>query len=272
MMQNIYFPANSQEFMDAVIKYAQFDPIQTSLLDEWMYNLPEMDSFNANFEACGYEFLFMITNIGSAKWICLINVIMAIISFIVYKQKCKCKNELHVFYWNGLIRLFMSVYQDIALLSILNLDTLEWKGDSSSEDYSYILSIISIVLVCFLPLVFLVVLYRKIAVWNEPQFQNNFGALLGDANIANQRYERWTFFVIPLAFFVRKIIYVISVIKLQDFVFAQIALQIFFSMGMIIFIQQFKILQPWYANHIETFNEACALLLLYIAISFTDLN
>ena len=64
----------------------------------------------------------------------------------------------------------------------------------------------------------------------------------------------------------------ISVIKLQNFVVGQIALQIFFSMGLMIFIQHYRILQPWYANHIETFNEACVVFLSYIAISFTDLN
>ena len=81
----------------------------------------------------------------------------------------------------------MSVFQDIALLSILNLNTLEWKSGSTSEAYSYVLSVISIVLVSVLPLLFMVVLYRKMAVWNQEEFKKNFGALLGDANIEDLR-------------------------------------------------------------------------------------
>ena len=92
-----------------------------------------------------------------------------------------------MFYWNSLIRLYMSVFQDLALLSILNLDTLEWKSGSSSEAYSYILSVISIVLVSVLPLLFMAVLYRNMAVWNQEEFKKNFGALLGDANIEDLR-------------------------------------------------------------------------------------
>ena len=72
----------------------------------------------------------------------------------------------------------MSVFQDLALLSILNLDTLEWESRSSSEVYSYILSVVSIVLVSVLPIVFTAILYRNIAVWNQEEFLNNFGGHL----------------------------------------------------------------------------------------------
>ena len=176
--------------MDRIIGLVTFDPIPedwVEKLNAWLYSLPETDPLNANFEASGYESLFMITNIGFTIWICFFNIIVAVISYILGKYNYRCRprwqKKLHVFYWNSLIRLYMSLFQDLALLSILNLDTLEWESRSSSEVYSYILSVVSIVLVSVLPIVFTAILYRNIAVWNQEEFLNNFGALFGDADI-----------------------------------------------------------------------------------------
>ena len=72
--------------MDTIIGFVTFDPIPadwTEKLDAWLYSLPETDPLNTNFEASGYESLFMISNIGLTKWICFVNIIIAAISYIL---------------------------------------------------------------------------------------------------------------------------------------------------------------------------------------------
>ena len=50
----------------------------------------------------------------------------------------------------------------------------------------------------------------------------------------------------------------------------QIAQQVFFAIGMIIFIQHYQPYESKFANRMETFNEVCVLCLTYIAMCFTE--
>ena len=126
-----------------------------------MYTLPEMDPLNLNFEACGIETLFFATNIGSSIWLTYINLFIAILSLAFYTVECVWKRLGNSYYWNGLIRIFMSVYQDFAMLAFLNLYKVEWRSGWTSQTYSYVISVISSVLVITLPPLFVVLLYRK---------------------------------------------------------------------------------------------------------------
>lgn len=79
-------------------------------LDELMYSLPETDPFNLNFEAVGIETLFFVTNVGSAIWITYMNLFIALCSLAFCTVESVWNRLGKSFYWNGLIRLFMSIY------------------------------------------------------------------------------------------------------------------------------------------------------------------
>ena len=71
-------------------------------------------------------------------------------------------------------------------------------------------------------------------------------------------------------FFVRRLIFVIFVIVLKDYLWGQLAMQNFVSLGMVIFLQLYKPLESNFANNIETFNEATVILMTYFLMCFTD--
>ena len=126
-MEGIKFSANTQEFIEFILGYVTFDKFSVDWVVEKIYDLPEMDTLSINFEACGVETPFFIINIGSPIWIVLGTICIAIVSllFFLFKNHAVVEaiwNRLgRPLYWNGLIRLFNSVYQDFALLSIVNL-------------------------------------------------------------------------------------------------------------------------------------------------------
>ena len=112
------------------------------------------------------------------------------------------------FYWNGLIRLFLELYQDLALLSFLNLYTAEWDSVYDSVRYSNNLSAVVFGIVLALPLILAIVMYRNRTLWNDPNFRNRFGALLdgtkGTCSAAT----------VLLIFLLRRLTFVISVVAL----------------------------------------------------------
>ena len=59
-MEEIKFPANTQEFIDFILGYVTLDKFSVDWLDDKIYDLPEMDPFSLNFQACGVETLFFI--------------------------------------------------------------------------------------------------------------------------------------------------------------------------------------------------------------------
>ena len=83
--------------MDRIIGLVTFDPIPedwVEKLNAWLYSLPETDPLNGNFEASGYESLFMIDNIGITIWICFFNIIVAFISYILGNISLHCRSRL----------------------------------------------------------------------------------------------------------------------------------------------------------------------------------
>lgn len=112
----------------------------------------------------------------------------------------------------------------------------------------------------------IVFLYRNFHRWQNPKFKEKFGALLD----GKKTKSRWTV-IVPLAiFFLRRLAFVLSVINLSDFLWGQIALQLFFSLANMMFIQWSQPYELPYFNRKETFSEVCILCLSYFGICFTN--
>ena len=71
-------------------------------------------------------------------------------------------------------------------------------------------------LVIVIPIIILVFLYKNFDRWSEPKFRERFGTLLDGKKIKN----KWTVIVLLVLFFVRRLVFVLSVIKLRDFLWA----------------------------------------------------
>ena len=115
------------------MKLAKFDMIPTEQVEEIIYYLPEQRPLNINFEANGMESTTFISNIGSLIWIILIYIIVAALSFVLRNVKCIWTRLGTLILWNGMINLFMESYQDVLLMSVLNIYQADWDTPYTSE-------------------------------------------------------------------------------------------------------------------------------------------
>ena len=87
LMKYIKFPGNSMIYMSYIIEIATFDLFPTEWIEERLYYLPEKEAFNINFESAGIESTFLVLNIGSAIWISLVFIFLAIVTLPCKKFK-----------------------------------------------------------------------------------------------------------------------------------------------------------------------------------------
>ena len=80
-----------------------------------------------HFEEYGYSTRFLVGNMGTAMWIIYAYLFLGLTCLLA---SCIWKwlyYKLSAFLlWNGFIRLFMEVFQELALHSALNLHTIDW--------------------------------------------------------------------------------------------------------------------------------------------------
>ena len=109
-MKNIKYPANSLAFNEILVEIFNLDLVPTEWLEEIIYKVRESESFNINFEASGIETVLFITNVGFCKWCSLFYLLYSLLCFICKKVNCCWERFGHKIFWNGLIRLYLSVY------------------------------------------------------------------------------------------------------------------------------------------------------------------
>ena len=120
--------------IEFLIKLATFNLIPIGFLDDEKYYWPESEPFSVNFEMAGTESIFLLANIGFAMYIIYYHILIALIHACLHKKRNTgtCMSRLHkrignYLYWVGFNRLFMELFFDLALLSILNLHTVDWS-------------------------------------------------------------------------------------------------------------------------------------------------
>ena len=71
-------------------------------------------------------------------------------------------------------------------------------------------------------------------------------------------------------FFIRRIVSIVCVLLMQKFIWGQLAILAYLSLFMCFIIGWFEPLESRSAMKVELFNEATALVLIYLLICFTD--
>jgi hypothetical protein len=167
-----------------------------------------------------------------------------------------------LFFWNGLIRLFTETYLELIIGSIINIKRANWDSEYPAERVSNNLSVaIMIISTVLLPL-FVVICVWNFSSYHFDRFQSTYGSILEGTNYQSTRPSRaiWAY---PVSFFARRLIFVLSVIYLEDFLWAQLAIQTFTSIFMIEYLLLFWPLESSFAVKMEIMNEFTILLMTY---------
>ena len=223
MLKQGRFPANASSVLAMFIKFATFDLIPTEKIDDLIYNWPDSDAFNLGFETSGVESNYFLSNIGFALYVIFAYVLLIVINIGPYllRNKSTCCKKSHeklssYLYWDALIRLYMEVFFDLTLLAILNVHTAEWDSSYSSVKASNIVSVFTLVAI-FGIMAFFIVRYILLPSETKAEdFGSKFPPLLDGTSIS-EKESNWHLILVPISFFLRRIIFVLVLILGDDF-------------------------------------------------------
>ena len=150
---------------------------------------PEEEPYSLNFAMCGYESKLFILNAGFPLYIIHAYLALALLylllklAYSIFKCKCKCLRKSvkclgGYLLWNSLIRVYMELYQDLSLISALNMHTVDWQSPFEWVSISNYYGLFFLILMSALPALLLLPFYcYKRDKWYKKKFRKSYGAL-----------------------------------------------------------------------------------------------
>ena len=228
---NLKFPGNALSFNESILQIAKFDIIDTGeRIDRYIFVLPETDAYNAGFELCQYKSTLLVANMSTVVWMFALHLSGSILFACFYSLSCKNRKPAlanskcaNYFFWNGLIRLCIESFFELALTSLVNIVTADWETSYRGVKYSTSLTLISLILIVLLFPCLNLLYCWNFSILAEPRFNNRYGEGLGETNLAKKVSPR-SILAYPTTFFGRRIIFALSAVFIADFLWAQIAI------------------------------------------------
>ena len=162
-----------------------FDLIPTEFIDEMIWYFPDADAYSLNFEMVGVESTLLLANIGFTKWLIGLNILLVLTHSILYplRNSCSCFKWASekiggYLYFDGLLRLYMEIFFDIAMIACLNLYIADWDSLFGIEKASNYLSIFFVILISALPPTLVLIYSLKPNLWRDKKFQQKYGTFL----------------------------------------------------------------------------------------------
>ena len=150
MIDDVKFPANVITMNKLLLFVVKFDLFPTGKIDDELFVMPpEEEPYNDAFEQSEYESRFFAGNIGFVLWIVAIYLTLIVIYLVTYCIPFMRRRLGKYLFWNTGITLLMENYQEILLVSILNLDNLDWESEYPAVIASHYMSIIGVTLTTF---------------------------------------------------------------------------------------------------------------------------
>ena len=128
---------------DTLLTCVKFDFIPLEDIEEYLEidtGFTDTDAWNENFNSLGYDSSNFFLCLGSISIFIMINIILVVVSALVYCCSIKVKNQ-----WlkskidptqvkSGLIRFFLEIYFELLLASLLIIKAREYKTYFTLQD------------------------------------------------------------------------------------------------------------------------------------------
>ena len=135
--------------------------------------------------------------------------------------------------------------------------------------YSYTLSVIFLIFLIVFPLILMVFACRNSNKIKEDSYKNRCGALFEGFSLNKKVYPK-SILVHPVLFFGRRIVVVLTAVKLGGFLWAQLTIHISTSLLTAAYELYFKPLASPRGMRMEIMNECTILILCYLLFCFTE--
>jgi len=113
----------------------------------------------------------------------------------------------------------METFLQVVLASVLNLRTADWDTPFPGVRYSTALTLISLILVGLVVPCLLALYCWNFKILAEDQFKSKYGAGLEGTKLAKKVSPR-SILLFPVSFFGRRILFAVSTVFLEDFLWA----------------------------------------------------
>ena len=163
----------------------------------------------------------------------------------------------------------MESFLEILLLAFVSTEASFWHPELPGLAFSNVLGHLFKVAYLALPIVLVLYVARMVTHWDNPEFHERNGTLLEGLNVNWVGQKRGVLFM-PIMYFIRRIIFAVTVVYWQTFFWGMIACQFAISTTMMIFLQWSEPLESKFATNMETFNEFTTLNVLYLVMCFSD--
>ena len=146
---NLKFPANSAFMLNFLVNIANFDVLPVEAI--WFFfDLPEQGAHSLNFQNSGYEYKFLIENMGTQFFFVqgyLFIVLLTLLTALVvrYTRSAKLdkvnKKVKEKIYWSLALRFVFESYLEFLICVTIGVMNLQWSSTNPAVSYNSIFTL-----------------------------------------------------------------------------------------------------------------------------------
>eukprot|EP00347_Sterkiella_histriomuscorum_P013197 403365639 len=266
---NIPYTSEIMILFKAVITVTTFDPFNSSDYLKIIFNLQDVDSYepyNYRFEFLEYSSSNFVYLIGPPFFFLLTYFAMMIFHFLLkqfsyFRKKQFVKKLSSFLYYNYFLRFFIELALEAGLSIIINFDMI--RIDIFGEVVSLMFSIFFMIILLLLAFGLPFYLNNNYQDLEATQFVEKYEDIVCVLNI-----QRKSCILYHSIFIIRRILYILIVFGLQEYLTLQIFGFIYCNLFYLIYLIYFN---PTIQNrYLEIYNEVVTIILSHFMLIFTD--
>ena len=172
------FPANAGFLLNFLVNIATFDVMPIEVI--WFFfDLPERGEFSPSFGSSGYDFIYLVENMGTCFFIVQIYLTQCLISLLlllliryakVYKLQNIYERLKENLFWSTALRFVFESYLELSICVTIGILNLEWSNSNFSIVYNSIFTACWALVLFILPLFASVFYYCRLGSVDDEQF------------------------------------------------------------------------------------------------------
>ena len=222
---DLKFPANASFLQGFLVNVATFDILPIEAI-WWLFDFPELGAYNPNFADSGYEYTFLIENMGTCFFLvqiyllgCLITLFLGILIKVclINKAKTTQKKLKDRLFWGTAIRFIFESYLELVICVTIGIKNIAWSQENFSISYCTVFTCVFAAIVLIMPLFTSVFYYCKIDKVDDDQFTTNYGTLYDGLELDRAKHKRKSALIFPFLFIVRRLAFILTVFSYNYF-------------------------------------------------------
>lgn len=176
---------------------------------------------------------------------------------------------MYFIFWNGSIRIFLELFLELYLFSLLNLAELEGDSENEAIEASNKIALASFVFANVIPIIIIIYFFSRRGSWQRDNFLDRVGTFVEGTKSHKENFF-WANILVPTYFIMRRVILCLTLVYCQSWFILQLACAFFTSTCYLTILQWDPALISRHAVRLETFNECIIIVLLYHLLCFSD--